>query len=399
MFRLALRDFTSSFVSGCAGSPRWFSRIDGYLHYYGKCKQHEGMLRDKARVDAYRVAIEAAASRLKGATVMDIGTGSGILAMLCAKYGAKKVYAIEGSPEIATVASRLARANGYVTVIEVVPKLLEEVTEQDIPQASVDVIVSELMSHFLVGETGLQVVTLAKNRFLKPDGLIMPAIGVLKVSPFSDPVLGAELRARHSFWNQTDFEGFDLTPALPLAIKQQLKELIIDVVDPAQLLVPPEESPAWVVDMATPDEPTIWNKMQHEFKVPRPEKGAMIDGICGWWDVIFEGAGPGRPILSTGPDAPPTVWAQCRFMLDKPLYAAPGANLTITCQLRLDKVRESYSAKFEFRNHSSGEAAFAGPIRLSDVYARHFAKPLAFPLIDGEYPREADPAVCHPLCS
>ena len=38
---------------------------------------------------------------------------------------------------------------------------------EDIPLKSVDVIVSELFSHFLVGEVGLQVVTEAK-RFLKP---------------------------------------------------------------------------------------------------------------------------------------------------------------------------------------------------------------------------------------
>lgn len=379
------------------GSRRAFSRIDGYLHYYGKLKQHEGMLRDTARCDGYRRALEAAAPQLQGATVMDIGTGSGFLALLAARLGAKKVYAVEGSLEIARVASRLARANGFVGVVEVVPKLLEAVTEEDIPTGSVDVIVSELLSHFLVGETGLQVVTIAKNRFLKPGGLILPATAELKLAPFADPQLGAELRMRHSFWEQTDFHGLDLRSAIPLAVEQQFRELVLDVVEPSSLLVPPNEVPGYVIDMATPDDPTVWDRMSFNVSFPKRSKDATIDGLCGWWDVFFDGAGDGpAPVLSTGPDAPPTVWAQCRFMLKQPLQAKAGDNLHASCTLKVDKARESYTATIDLVNSSTGKSSQAGPVRLSDVYARHFARSLPFPEMPGA---NEDPAVMHPLCS
>merc|ERR1719460_1455944 len=126
------------------------------------------MLRDRARVDGYLEGLKAAASRLDGATVMDIGTGSGIMALFAAKCGAKKVYAVEASPDIARLASRIIRTNGYSDRIEVIPKHLEDITDGDVAPGSVDVIVSEIFSHFLVGEMGLQPVTVARQRFLRP---------------------------------------------------------------------------------------------------------------------------------------------------------------------------------------------------------------------------------------
>lgn len=367
-----------------AGRRGFSARIDGYMAYYGKLKNQEGMLRDTARNEAYRAAFEAAVPRLKGATVMDIGTGSGILALLAAKYGAAKVYAIEGSPEIARVASRLARANGYVGVIEVVPKHLEDVTHEDIPSGSVDIIVSELFSHFLVGEVGLQVVTMAKQRFLRPGGLILPEVSWLKLSPFEDPALGAELRGRHKFWQQQDFMGFDLTSVLPIAEEQQLKEMVLDIVDPDELLISPEESPGECLDLVGPDDPDVWKKIEFEVKFPDRKRDALIDGLCGWWDAIFSGdcMGDNPPVLSTAPGAPPTVWAQCRFLLDKPLRAAATDKLSAKCVLQTHKQRESYSARFELRNDSTNKVSRIGPVELSNVYARHFAKSNSFPLVD-----------------
>ena len=303
---------------GSAGAARFalpvpqrgFSRISGYVHYYGKLKNHEGMLRDSARNEAYEAALMRV-PKLRGARVLDIGTGSGILALLAAKHGAGKVYAIEGSPEIARVASRLARANGYAGVVEVIPKHLESIEFEEIGE--VDVIVSELFSHFLVGELGLQAVTHAASRFLKPGGLVLPAAAWLKLSPFEDPNLGAELRGRHGFWQNRDFMGFDLTAALPLAVEQQMKELILDIVDPNQLLVAPAEAPGHFLDLAGAKDAEDWRKIDFELKFPARSKDALIDGICGWWDAVFSGDGMGEApvVMSTSPAAPLTVWALC----------------------------------------------------------------------------------------
>ncbi|CAJ1382293.1 unnamed protein product [Effrenium voratum] len=366
---------TAPFVLGV----RHFSRIDAYQHYYGKLKNQEGMLRDTARNEPYRLALEKALQKMQGATVMDIGTGSGFLALLAAKYGAGKVYAIEGSPEIAQVASKLARANGFGAVVEVIPKHLEEITEQDIPLASVDIIVSELFSHFLVGEVGLQVVTEAK-RFLKPKGLVLPQEAVLKLAPFEDAQLGAELRGRHSFWQTKDFMGLDLSPALAIAEEQLLKELVLDIVAPEQLLLTAQQAPQERLDLVTPDDPDVWRKMSFELVFPPRERDALIDGLCGWWDVIFSSPeGETYSVLSTGPDAAPTVWAQCRFLLHKPMRAAKDDVLNVKCELKSHKERESYSLQMLLRNETSKMQSRVGPVELSNVYARHFARANPFP--------------------
>jgi len=337
------------------------------------------MLRDATRVEGYRAALEAAAPMLQGATVMDIGTGSGILAFLAAKYGARKIYAIEGSPAMARVASRLARANGLAGTVEVVPKLLEDVSEAEIPSGSVDVIVSELLSHFLVGEVGLQVVTAAKTRFLRPGGLVLPAEAWLKLSLFEDPELGAELRQRHEFWAQRDFYGIDLSAVLPIAEEQALQELVLDVVDPSSLLVPPDQAPGEFLDLVSPSDPAFWNRIEFEVSFPNRSHDAVVDGLCGWWDLAFAGTRVPAPVLSTGPHAAPTVWAQCRFLLQKPLKVGASEKLTARCDLKVHKGRESYTLRLELVNHTTRKSSKTGAIELNNIYARHLARPVLSP--------------------
>mmetsp|Transcript_85188 Transcript_85188/g.264684 ORF Transcript_85188/g.264684 Transcript_85188/m.264684 type:complete len:409 (+) Transcript_85188:61-1287(+) len=372
-------------------------RVEGYLQYYGLMKNQEGMLRDPLRIEAYQAALAAVAPQLQGATVMDIGTGSGILAFLAARHGARRVYAVEASRDIARVASRLARANGFTGVVEVVPKHLEDITDEEVAPGSVDVIISELFSHFLVGEVGLQVVTEARRRFLRPGGLVLPSTAWLRLSPFEDRELGAELRSRHAFWRQRDFYGLDLTAALPLAEEQTLRQNVVDVVDPAGLLVPPAEAPGHELDLAGPSDPGVWRQITFEAAFPRRTRDAVVDGLCGWWDALFPAPGGGpAPVLSTSPDAPPTVWAQCRFLLDRPLAAAATARLTAHCELRVSEARESYTLRLELRNHSTGAVSRAGPVELSNVYARHFASPMPFPAEAGHDELPRAPAPAHP---
>ena len=58
--------------------------------------------------------------------VMDVGTGSGILAIFCARMGARKVYAVEASNMHAN-ARKLIESNGLSHIIEVVHGRVEEV--------------------------------------------------------------------------------------------------------------------------------------------------------------------------------------------------------------------------------------------------------------------------------
>lgn len=60
-------------------------------------------------------------------TILDVGTGSGILAIWSAKAGARKVYAVEAT-KMAEHARELAKANGVQDIVEVIEGSMEDVT-------------------------------------------------------------------------------------------------------------------------------------------------------------------------------------------------------------------------------------------------------------------------------
>jgi protein arginine N-methyltransferase 1 len=62
--------------------------------------------------------------------VLDVGTGSGILAIWAAQAGAKKVYAVEAT-EMAKHARSLVAGNGVERIVEVIEGAIEDV---DIPE-------------------------------------------------------------------------------------------------------------------------------------------------------------------------------------------------------------------------------------------------------------------------
>lgn len=58
--------------------------------------------------------------------VLDVGTGSGILAIWAAQAGAKKVYAVEAT-KMADHARELVRANKLQDVVDVIEGSIEDV--------------------------------------------------------------------------------------------------------------------------------------------------------------------------------------------------------------------------------------------------------------------------------
>lgn len=105
------------------------------------------ILGDDARYDA---AIRAAIK--PGAIVLDIGTGSGLLAMMAARAGAAHVYACEAEPLIAQKAREIVSANGLSRRITVIGKSSLDVrVGEDLPVRA-DVMLSEIVDVELLGE-------------------------------------------------------------------------------------------------------------------------------------------------------------------------------------------------------------------------------------------------------
>lgn len=115
-----------------------------YFESYDFNEIHETMIKDHVRTASYAQWILNNQQLIKDKTVMDVGCGTGILSLLAAKAGAKKVYAIDASNIVHKAKENIA-ANNLSHVIEVVKGKVEDI---DLQGVQVDVIISEWMGYF-----------------------------------------------------------------------------------------------------------------------------------------------------------------------------------------------------------------------------------------------------------
>jgi type III protein arginine methyltransferase len=133
---------------------------------------HFSMMNDAARNDAYEIGIRAAVK--PGDTVLEIGTGSGLLAMMAARAGAAHVYTCEMVEAIAGKAREIVEANGYAAEITIVAS---HSSDLDIPahlDARANVLVSEILASDLLGEGLLEAFEDARERLLVPGARVIP---------------------------------------------------------------------------------------------------------------------------------------------------------------------------------------------------------------------------------
>ena len=134
---------------------------------YTEIEVHRTMICDRVRTDAFRRAIDSVVK--PGDIVLDVGAGTGILSLFAARAGAARVYAVERTT-VAVLAQELAAANGVAEVVEVIQG---DITEIELPER-VDVIVSEWLGGFGIDEGMLVPVIVARDRWLKPGGVMIP---------------------------------------------------------------------------------------------------------------------------------------------------------------------------------------------------------------------------------
>ena len=202
-----------------------------FYRYYGQLAHQQNMLQDSVRTGTYYNAVCYNASDFEGKVVLDVGTGSGILSLFAAQAGAKKVYAVECSGMV-RYARQLIRANGFENVIQVI---LGKVEEVEIPE-KVDIIISEPMGFLLVHERMLESYITARDRFLKPGGLMFPTTGTIFLSVFSDDAVYKEMKSKSKFWKQKDFYGFDITCLKADAQREVFNQPIVGYIPTSSLI-------------------------------------------------------------------------------------------------------------------------------------------------------------------
>ena len=133
-----------------------------FTQFYAQLLHQGNMLQDLTRTGTYRHAFLSNSLDFQDKVVLDVGTGTGILAIFAIQAGARKVYAVEAS-ESAVMARILVEANGYANKIEVIQAKLEEVLLPEL----VDIIISEPIG-FLLGERHCCPVPIVVTAYGKP---------------------------------------------------------------------------------------------------------------------------------------------------------------------------------------------------------------------------------------
>jgi tetratricopeptide (TPR) repeat protein len=133
---------------------------------------HFAMLADQPRNLAYQRALERAIR--PGQRVLDIGTGSGLLAMMAARAGAAEVYTCESHPLLARKARQIIEQNGLSRRIKVINKRSQALrVGVDLPGPA-DLLAAEIFDAGLLGEKALAVIKHARQHLLAPGARIIP---------------------------------------------------------------------------------------------------------------------------------------------------------------------------------------------------------------------------------
>lgn len=138
---------------------------------------HIPMINDDERNAAYERALNRAVT--PDSIVLEIGTGSGLVAMMAARAGAKHVVTCEAVPILAARAKETIARNGFSDRITVLSKRSTQVKlGEDLPEKA-DIFVSELINIGMLAPNMLPIIQHARANLVKPEAKIIPEAAVV----------------------------------------------------------------------------------------------------------------------------------------------------------------------------------------------------------------------------
>lgn len=288
---------------------------DYYFESYSNFYIHEEMLKDKVRTNSYKNAIEGNPEAFKDKVVLDIGCGTGVLSIFAARAGAKHVYGIDNA-DIVHYAREIVKVNNFSDQITIIQGKVEEL---ELPVDKVDIIISEWMGYFLIYESMMDTVLFARDKWLRPGGLILPDKCIMKVAAIEDEVYKNK---KLHFWDNV--YGIDMT----CLSSASFVEPIVDTVD--------DQCIVSTVDSFIEFDLNTVKVKDLEFTVPytlKAKRDDAIHGIVTWFDIVFGGM-KNEIRFSTGPFAEYTHWKQTVFYFDGSYDVGKGDELkgSIACR-------------------------------------------------------------------
>jgi protein arginine N-methyltransferase 1 len=275
------------------------------------------MLADRVRTQAYTEALRQAVT--PGCTVLEIGTGTGLFAMLARRMGAGRVFAVEVLDTI-DLAPQVAQANGIAEGIEFIKGFS---TRMELP-VKADVLVSDLRGTLPLYRMHLPSIIDARERLLAPGGVQIPLRDRIRGAVVETPSMFDRLQGPWET-NRFDIDHSGVSEIVANTWHRWHKENMED----ARPLTSPAD---WVaIDYTQVEEPHCSGDIRWTVN-----RAGRAHGLNFWFEATLL---PGIE-YSTSPEGPGLVYGNAFFPLRYPVDLVEGDE--VKCALRADLIGNRY---------------------------------------------------------
>ena len=271
-------------------------------------EEHYGYLSDRVKLKAYESAINRLVQ--PDNIVLDLGCGSGLLGLMALRAGAQKVLFVEEGEVIEAARQTIVRA-GFGDKAEF---FQTNSYQMKLPER-VDIVVCDHIGYFGFDYGAIGLLADAKKRFLKPDGIVVPAAIELHLAPIDSQACREFVGQWRDGSVPGDFEWLGTTAANSKhAVQLEKQDLLAEPTALATLDLGPESPPylSWTT----------------EFTCTRD---GTLDGIAGWFDCrIFDDVH-----MSNSPTSAERLERPQAFLpIDTPVSVKSGATIKVTLMIR-----------------------------------------------------------------
>jgi hypothetical protein len=272
---------------------------------YSRVSEHSSMLFDATRNEAYARAIRGLVK--PESVVLDLGAGMGLHGLLAAASGASRVYLAEPQP-VVHAAREAARANHLTERVVILQNRIEDVRLEE----RADLIISVFTGNLLYSEDLLPSLFHARDKYLKPNGRLLPDRAQLWLAPLCAPALHAKFISRWS----APVMGLDYSAGRRYLANEILWPSRASLAESCQLgpgapLVDLELMTATSGDCRATGTCGI-------------ETSGLCHGLLGWIQIRLL-----DQWLSSHPSAPEVHWSPAILPLDPPLQLEKGEQISV----------------------------------------------------------------------
>lgn len=301
--------------------------------FYNSPSVQAEMLYDVNRTRAFEKAIK---KTVKNKDVLEIGTGTGILALFAANFGARSVIATESADETFKTAQETIRNNNLQNKISLIQYKNKPLKFNH----KFDVIISECLGHFAFDENMVSTVAQYKKH-LNKNGIFLPR----KIFLYTTLVENSNFYKKNiDYWKNKAYT-FNFS-----AMKKMASERIyIQTFKPKQIF----STIAKILDYDLKDKVPYSLKGTKKIEIT---KTGIVHGIAGWFSAELAD----NVEINTSPFLKPTHWEQCFLPFEKPVKIKKGETLEIKIIVQSNEKSNKVKFNWELSRYgkklSTGEA-------------------------------------------